>query len=389
MTCVSTVNYSILLNGGLTPIFQAKRGLRQGDPMSPYLFVLAMEYLNRSLKQLRHKPDFNYHPRADQLSISLIMQAFNHFSSVCGLKSNLEKSSFYVAGVTQEFSSHIMQEMHFSGGEIPFKYLGIPLSSRKLNFLWTGRNEYSRRALVAWSIVCMPKVAGGLNILDIFIWNKAAICKLLWVVGKKKEKLWVQWIHCIYIKGRDLASMPTPNQGSWIVRKIFEARKWMIGDPLDDLNACEERGKFSIKKAYQTFMPQLQKVSWKSRGIQVEQECVLCNTTVVETLEHLFFDCGYSKVIWSTLLHWLGERRLIRSWEEEIEWTARRTNNSRARAGIIGFLFAASVYQIWPERNGRRFNNQRIASRQLIKEVILQLHAYGQRQSKWRQQLDC
>lgn len=83
---------------------------------------------------------------------------------------------------------------------------------------------------------------------------------------KKKEMLWVQWIHNIYIKGRDLASMPTPNQVSWIVRKISEARKWMTqsGNPLDDLKACEERGKFSIKKAYQTFIPQLQKVSWKS-----------------------------------------------------------------------------------------------------------------------------
>nr|XP_016500436.1 PREDICTED: uncharacterized protein LOC107818881 [Nicotiana tabacum] len=216
--------------------------------------------------------------------------------------------------------------------------------------------------------------------------------------------------------------MPTPNQASWMVRKIFEARKWMTqsGNPLDDLKACEERGKFSIKKAYQTFMPQLQKVSWKRLvlakgivprhhfilwltmhkklstvdrlhkwGIQVEQECVLCNTIAVETLEHLFFGCGYSKFIWSTLLHWLGERRPIRNWEEEIEWAARRTNNSRARAGIIGFLFAASVYQIWSERNGRRFNNQQRESRQLIKEIILQLHAYGQRQSKWRQQLYC
>lgn len=112
-----------------------------------------MEYLNRSLKQLRHNPDFNYHPRcanrgvvhicfaddllmccrADQMSISLMMQAFNHLSSVSGLKANLEKSFFYVAGVTQEFSSQIMQEMHFSRGEMPFKYLGIPLSSRKLS----------------------------------------------------------------------------------------------------------------------------------------------------------------------------------------------------------------------------------------------------------------
>jgi len=63
MTCVSTISYSLLLNGGLTPLFPAKRGIRQGDPMSPYLFVLDMEYLGREINQLALKRDFNYYPR--------------------------------------------------------------------------------------------------------------------------------------------------------------------------------------------------------------------------------------------------------------------------------------------------------------------------------------
>lgn len=46
-------------------------------------------------------------------------------------------------------------------------------------FLWTGNTETSRKALVAWDKVCMSYSAGGLNIIDIVNWNKAALCKLL------------------------------------------------------------------------------------------------------------------------------------------------------------------------------------------------------------------
>lgn len=118
------------------------------------------------------------------------------------------------------------------------------------------------------------------------------------------------------------------------------------------------------------------------------RDCVLCNANAVETLEHLFFCCDYSKHIWSSLLHWLGEKRPVRGWDEEVIWASKRTNNSRARAGITGFLFATSVYHIWAERNARRFRNQRRDSRQQVKEIVLQLHIYGQKDGKWHQQLE-
>lgn len=62
MICVKTISYSIIVIGKATAPFAAKRGVRQGDPLSPYLFMIAMEYLTRLLKTLKDKPDFNYHP---------------------------------------------------------------------------------------------------------------------------------------------------------------------------------------------------------------------------------------------------------------------------------------------------------------------------------------
>lgn len=49
--CVSTVTYSFLVNGKPTEIVTPHQGLRQGDPISPYLFLLCAEGLGAMLQQ--------------------------------------------------------------------------------------------------------------------------------------------------------------------------------------------------------------------------------------------------------------------------------------------------------------------------------------------------
>ena len=55
MACVTSVRYAISVNGELSEEFSPSRGLRQGDPLSPYLFLFVVDGLSRLLKNAVNK----------------------------------------------------------------------------------------------------------------------------------------------------------------------------------------------------------------------------------------------------------------------------------------------------------------------------------------------
>ncbi|KAL5561445.1 hypothetical protein UlMin_031192 [Ulmus minor] len=158
VTCCSTTKMTLLLNGAPVRSFFPKRGLRQGDPLSPFLFILCMEVLSRLInkkvedglisgfKISRHSPALHHLFFADDVFLMgkcSINEAFyfkeclDDFCRWSGQSFNALKSNiFFNPAASRQTTSLITAMMGFSYITPNSTYLGMPLfrSSRIKDF---------------------------------------------------------------------------------------------------------------------------------------------------------------------------------------------------------------------------------------------------------------
>ncbi|GJY58075.1 RNA-directed DNA polymerase, eukaryota, reverse transcriptase zinc-binding domain protein, partial [Tanacetum coccineum] len=206
VTCVTSVAFSIGVNGERYGYFKSGRGLRQGDLMSPYLFTLFMEVLtlivqsrvNRSdqfkfhwgckelkLTQLCFADDLLMLCNGDHISVKVLKDVLMEFSKVSGLIPNMQKSTIFFRSVKENEKQRILEVMPFAVGTLPMKYLRVPLITNNIGvsecnqlasvflipkatvkdiekvlkgFMWCQRDFKRGAAKVSWKDICTPKV---------------------------------------------------------------------------------------------------------------------------------------------------------------------------------------------------------------------------------------
>ena len=172
MTCVSTASASILVNGSPTQPFKTHRGLRQGDPLSPFLFVLIVEALDRLIKKatsmslwngleiskggfklthLQYADDTLIFCEANTEALKNIKKALILFHLASGLQVNYHKSSLIGINTSSAWLNEAAASLLCKTGSVPFTYLGLPIGGNPSRLQsWDPIIEKIAKRLASW-----------------------------------------------------------------------------------------------------------------------------------------------------------------------------------------------------------------------------------------------
>ena len=168
---ITTASFSVLVNGRPAGFFRSSRGLRQGEPLSPYLFVLGMEVFSILVEKASTRGFLLGHKfvgRSEEtLQISHLLfvddtlvfckNSEDQLSSPCwillwfkaffGLRLNLEKSVIMLVGPVENVDQ-LALELGCKAGALLTTYLGLPVGCRQASTsVWDGVEEKFQRKL--------------------------------------------------------------------------------------------------------------------------------------------------------------------------------------------------------------------------------------------------
>jgi hypothetical protein len=197
--CTSSVRFSVIVNGSPTGFFYSNRGLRQGDPLSPLLFLMIMEVLSCMLRNavergfikgfqvgrdglpsvcvshLLYADDTILFCDAHPEQLLYVRMVLTCFEAVTSLKVNMTKSEMVPIGEVHGLSA-LADLLYCHVGSLPLHYLGMPLGpSYKAVEIWNPIIEKIERHLAGWQKMYLSK-GGRLTLLKSTLSYPLTIC---------------------------------------------------------------------------------------------------------------------------------------------------------------------------------------------------------------------
>ncbi|KAG7532416.1 Endonuclease/exonuclease/phosphatase superfamily [Arabidopsis thaliana x Arabidopsis arenosa] len=264
--CVSSVSYKILLNGVPRGSIRPTRGIRQGDPLSPFLFILYTEALVANLKEaewhgriqglqvsraspstshLLFADDSLFFCKADPLQGAEIIKILRIYGEASGQQLNTAKSSVMFGHEVDNITRTTIKDA-IGGKEVLIKSIAqalptyvmscflLPkairskLSSAIANFWWKTNENSNGIHWIAWEKLCMPYSDGGLGFRTLEEFNLALLAKQLWRLLRHPNSLLSRVLRGRYFRFSDPLHIGNSNRPSYGWRSIMAAKPLLI-----------------------------------------------------------------------------------------------------------------------------------------------------------------
>ncbi|KAG8491572.1 hypothetical protein CXB51_014850 [Gossypium anomalum] len=194
--CVASISYSVVLNGEVGNSFLPLRGLHQGDPLSPYLFLVCGEGLSTLLRMAAIRGDLKGF-RINRHAPLITHLFFANDSLIFG------DAKVHVARVLKEkleiYAQSLGQVIKFDKSEeIPIYAMSCFLLSLSL---CKELEAIMGISLVLWKALSIPKEEGGTGFQDLVKFNIALLAKQWWRLMENPGSLTTRFLRAKYLMG--------------------------------------------------------------------------------------------------------------------------------------------------------------------------------------------
>ncbi|GKB54511.1 RNA-directed DNA polymerase, eukaryota [Tanacetum coccineum] len=209
-SCLRSLRGSIIINGSPTEEFQFFKGLKQGDLLSPFLFILIMESLHLSFQRVVDAGMFKGIKLSSSLNLSYMFYADDAVFVGQWCEGNINTlvhmlECFYRASGTKVGGSmsriqawnEVVDRVKARLSKWKMKALSIRESIR--SHFFNGHELKSKKSTwVKWNNVLAPKEKGGLGVSSLYALNRGLMCKWVWRFYTHNASLWVRVIKAIH-----------------------------------------------------------------------------------------------------------------------------------------------------------------------------------------------